>query len=118
MKPKLSLAIAAFLALTAVPAWALDWAGVVTRSKGQVLIERGSERVPAPAGTELRRGDRLVTGADGQALVRMKGSAPLNIGPRASVTLDRYIADEPQAEKALPPILQGLASFFAVNRRR
>jgi hypothetical protein len=121
MGRKLNLIVAAALVVTAAgPVHAQDdWVGLITRSTGTVLIERDGERLAAPAGTEVRRGDRLMTGANGQVNVRMKGSAPLNVGPRASVALDRYVVEEPLvAETPARPVLQGLASFFALNRHR
>jgi hypothetical protein len=49
----------------------------------------------------------------------MRRTAPLTLGPGNDMPVDRYAADEmPAVTKAPPPILQGLASYFAVNRQR
>jgi hypothetical protein len=49
----------------------------------------------------------------------MRRAAPLSVGPENDLTLDRYAADErPVVKRPAPAILQGLASFFAVNRQR
>jgi hypothetical protein len=61
----------------------------------------------------------VITGANSHASITMRRTAPLTLGPGNDVPIDRYGADDiPVLTKAPPPILQGLASYFAVNRQR
>jgi len=115
----LKVAFAALLALATTSVAAQDVIGVVKRAKGDVAIERAGARVPAAKGTELRRGDHLITSKDGYAYVDMRGAAPLAVGPEAYVTLDRFAGDENRtANRSAPRLLQSLASYFALNRQR
>lgn len=119
MKLKLRNAFAAALALTATCALAQEPIGVVKRSQGHVVIERAGVPIAPQHGTEVHRGDRLVTGADGSATISMRRAASISVGPHTAVALDRFAAeDKPIAERPAPRILQSLASFFAVNRQR
>jgi hypothetical protein len=119
VKPQLSVTLVTALTLLASMALAQETIGVVKRAKGHVAIERSGVQVPVIAGSELRRGDRLITGDNSYANLNMRRTAPLAVGPKNEVELDRYAAGAfPVVKRPAPPILQGLASFFAVNRQR
>ena len=90
----LGLALAALLAVATTCAAAQDVIGLVKRSKGDVTIERHGVRVPAVKGTEIYRGDHLITSRDAYAYVEMRGAAPLAVGPETDVALDRFAGDE------------------------
>ena len=107
------------LAMMAVPALAGDAIGVVKRSKGQVLIERGQALLKVAAGGKLFRGDRVQTGADGQISIIMRRGAWLTVGPAANVALDRYAPEaQPVAQRPVPLLLQTIASFLGIHRHR
>ena len=111
--------LASLLAVVGTAAWAEEPIGVIKRAKGDVRIERSGEHLPAAKGTLIQRGDRVITGPTASASVTMRRAAPITLGPGNDVVLDRFAADErPTVTKPAPPILQGLASFFAVNRQR
>ena len=118
MSAKLKVTLATVLALLAMPAVAQETIGVVKRSTGQVAIERDRVHISAPQGTELLKGDRIITGPDGYANISMRRAVQLNVGPDADILLDRFAAEGPFASKPAPAILKSLASFFAVNRQR
>ena len=59
-----------------------------------MLIERGAEQLLAGAGTEVLRGERLLTGADGYASVSMHRAASVSVGANSAVPLDRYAPEE------------------------
>ena len=114
-----NIAVAVALGLLSAPALAQEVIGVVKNSKGQVAIERAGVRVSPTRGTEVRKGDRLITGPDSHATITMRRAAPVSVGPENDVALDRYAAEDiPLVKRAAPAILQGLASFLAVNRQR
>ena len=111
--------LASLLAVVGGTALAEEPIGVIKRSKGDVRIERSGEHLPAGKGTLIQRGDRVITGPSGYASVTMRRTAPITLGPGNDVVLDRYAVDEqPVVKRPAPPILQGLASYFAVNRQR
>jgi hypothetical protein len=115
----MGLAVAAALALLAASAHAQQSIGVVKRSKGEVLVQRAGAQLPVAKGTELQRGDRLLTGRDGYAYIDIHGAAPIAIGPETSVGLDRFVPDEKRVtSRSAPRLLQGLASFLALSRHR
>ena len=119
MKATLRLALAAGFGLLAVSSYAQEVIGVVKSSKGDVVIERAGVQVKPERGTEVHKGDRLITGPRSYATVAMRRAAPVSIGPDNDVSLDRFAADEfPVVKRPAPAILQGLASFLAVNRQR
>lgn len=114
-----NVVLASMLAFAGGAALAEEPIGVIKRSKGDVRIERGGEHLPAGKGTLIQRGDRVITGTSGYASVTMRRTAPITLGPGNDVALDRYAVDEqPVVKRPAPPILQGLASYFAVNRQR
>jgi hypothetical protein len=113
MKPHLTIALAAVLALGAATATADDAIGVVKRAKGPVVIERGTQQLTAAPGVEVQRGDRVVTGPNGYASINLRGTAPVSVGPEADVGLDRFVADErPMVQRFMQPIIQGVASLM------
>ena len=116
MKSKLKIVLAAALALAAISAQAQDAIGVVKRSSGQVVIEREGVKLAPSTGTEILRGDRVITGSDGYANIKLHGAGPISVSPDADVGLDRWL---PAQAAANPPgLFQRLTSFIAVNRQR
>jgi hypothetical protein len=67
--------------------------GVVKISRGTANLERSGQRSPAPAGTRVRQGDTLVTGADGSLGVTFSDNSMLSIGPDSRLTIDRFTFD-------------------------
>jgi hypothetical protein len=106
------------LALAAAPAAAQDWVGIVKRASGEVVIERDGMNLTPTPGTEVMRGDRVITGANGYAQIRLRGAPPVSVSPGADVALDRFIPGTVIAERHEPGLFERLASFFAVNRNR
>ena len=116
---KVTCAAAVALALAATTSLAHVTIGVIKRSYGHVVLERGTHQIVPRAGTEILRGDRLITGDNGYASISMRRAASVSVGANSAVPLDRYAADAaPVVSKPAPRILQSLASFFAVNRQR
>jgi hypothetical protein len=115
----LSWMLALVVAMLAVSAHAQDSIGVVKRSKGEVLIERGGQQLPAPKGTVLLRGDRVLTGRDAYAYIEVPGATAVAIGPETKVSVDRYVPGERRVTyRSTPRLLQGLASYLVVSRHR
>src|SRR5688572_10023702 len=77
------------LALWATSGLCQDGIGVVKRAQGQAVIERSGTKLPAARGTQVRKGDRIVTGARGNVDITMRGGA-LSVGPQANVAVDRF----------------------------
>jgi hypothetical protein len=115
----LGLTVATGLGLLAASAYAQQSIGLVKRSKGEVLVERAGAQLRVAKGSELHRGDRLLTGRDGYAYIDIHGAAPIAVGPEMNVALDRFVRDERRVTtRSTPRLLQGLASFFTLNRHR
>lgn len=106
------------IALWAMPALSQDAIGVVKRAHGQAVIDRSGTKLPAVRGTQVRKGDRIITGAKANVDVTMRGGA-LSVGPNANVALGRFAPEEPQsAQSEMPSMLKGLVSWLSVNRSR
>ena len=93
-KATLIAATAALEITSSIAAGVEDSVAVFQRCHGSVQIERGETRISATAGDELYRGDRIITDADAYAEIRVRGAAPLLIGPSANVAVERFAADE------------------------
>ena len=112
-------AVASAFLLLAGTARAEDPIGVVKRAKGEVRIERAGVHIPAARGTLIQPGDRVITGPNGSASIALRRAAPVSVGPSVDMALDRFAAEErPLVKREAPAILQGLASYLAVNRQR
>lgn len=81
------------LALSCLPALARDEAGVVKISKGEVLIERDSQKQPAPVGTRIFASDRVLTGANGAVGITLNDNTLLSAGPNSTVDLNKFVFD-------------------------
>jgi hypothetical protein len=115
----LNVAVATALGLLTASSMANEVIGSIKSSKGHVVIERAGSQFTAVRGSEVFKGDRVITGADGVATIAMRRAAPVNIGPENDVPIDRFAAgDIPTVKRPAPAILQSLASFLAVNRQR
>ena len=118
MNKSFKLALATTFILWAGSALAQDVVGVIKRAHGPAVIERAGVQSPATRGTQLRKGDRILTGEKGNVDITMRGAA-MSVGPHAAVTLDHFASDPTQsAQNSVPPMLQGLASLLTLNRSR
>ena len=105
-------------ALWAMPALSQEAIGVIKRGHGQAVIDRSGTKLPAVRGTQIRKGDRIITGAKGSVDVTMRGGA-LSVGPQANVAVDRFAPEDTQsAQSPMPSMLKGLVSWLSVNRSR
>ena len=79
------------LALGAAPAWA-DIGQIKTR-KGQVMVDRQGQRLPAEVGMPLEAADVLRTGPDSAVGITMRDNSLLSAGPNSILTLQRFEFD-------------------------
>ena len=116
---KLSVVALAVVAAPTTRAALAEPIGVMKRVTGDVRIERSGQHIPARSGSLIQRGDRVITGPRASASVNMRLAAPITVEPGNDVILDRFASDEqPTIRRPAHPILQGLTSFFALNRQR
>ena len=76
--------------LIALPAFAVEQAGMIKVSKGAVHIERGAQKMPATVGTPVLTGDVVVTGADGSVGLTLRDNTLLSAGPKSRLSLDNF----------------------------
>ena len=93
MNKLIGAALALGLAITALPALAQDYAGVVKTARGTTTIERAGKQIAVAPGVQLQQGDRIVTGSNGYMGVTMRDDTLLTLGPGTTVSLDRYAFD-------------------------
>jgi hypothetical protein len=76
-------------ALVAGPVAAEDVAQIKV-ANGTVIVERGSQRLMAAAGTRLQQSDVLRTGINGSAGITFTDNTMMSVGPNSVIALDRY----------------------------
>ena len=68
-------------------------AGRIKVVKGQVIVQRAGQALPATPGLQLRAADEVRTGADGSVGITMSDNSTLSAGPNSVLALDRYSFD-------------------------
>ena len=84
--------IAAALLGLAASATAAD-IGTVKTAKGDVRLQRGSERLAVKVGTAVQASDVIVTGADGTAGITFTDASLVSVGPNSVFAIDKYRFD-------------------------
>jgi len=82
-----ALSLATLLATGIAAAAEPSLAGMVKRVSGSVSLERGDSRLPVSAGTLLRAGDRIITGATGGVGIVLADDTLVTAGPGSRVEL-------------------------------
>src|ERR1700674_4153614 len=66
-------------------------AGSFQSVSGQVQIQRaGGATIGAASGVGVNVGDRIITGANGHAVIILNDQSRLELGPASSITLDQF----------------------------
>jgi hypothetical protein len=86
-----TILLTAMLALAA-PAFADD-AGMVKVAKGDVHIQRGSERIAVAVGMAVQPSDVIMTGKDGSAGITFTDNSLVSLGPDSVFAIDKYRFD-------------------------
>jgi hypothetical protein len=71
------------------PAAANDIAQIKVAT-GTVIVERGSQRLMAAAGTRLQQSDVIRTGINGSVGITFTDNTMMSAGPNSAIALDRY----------------------------
>lgn len=75
------------------PAHAAGEIGVSVRAQGAGQLFRQGGLATLRAGYALFEADRIATGADGLAELRLNTDTTINLGPESEITIDRYLAE-------------------------
>lgn len=100
----------AFFGLLASAQQADAACGVVEVSKGNVRIQSGQTKKisTAAVGGKICSGDRVVTGADSRAKLKMEDGNELNISPESQIVIENYEYNQSQnKKKVLLNVLRG-----------
>ena len=89
---RLTLLLAAALALVALPAPAQD-VGLIKVASGSVQIERAGTKAKAQVGDAVRARDVVYTGADGSAGITFSDNSLMSFGPNTVFAIDKYSFD-------------------------
>jgi hypothetical protein len=68
-------------------------AGVIKVARGNVVLERGTQRHPAAVGSLVLVGDVVVTGPDGAVGITLRDNTLLSVGPDSTFSLKDYTFD-------------------------
>ncbi|HMS06232.1 MAG TPA: FecR family protein [Burkholderiaceae bacterium] len=77
-------------------------AGSVEKLSGQVQLVRGQQRAPLRQGGQVVEGDRIVTGAKSECVIRMTDASVISIRPHTDCLIDEYqftTTDSPEADE-------------------
>lgn len=80
-----------FAFLTCAAASAAEVAGMIKISRGEAMIERAGERLPATVGMSVLSTDRLRTGGDGALGVTLRDNTLLSAGPNSLIVIDKFV---------------------------
>ena len=83
-------AVLLFLAI-APASWAQAFAGTVKKVTGEVVLRRGTERMPVHEGLHLLPHDTLETPAGGSVGFILRDGTRVSMGASTSVEIDRYL---------------------------
>ena len=67
--------------------------GQIKTARGEVVIERNAQTLPANVGARLLAADVVRTGADGAVGIVMSDNSLLSAGPNSILSLDRFEFD-------------------------
>ena len=88
--------------------------GVVKVVKGQALVQRAGQSLPARDGMGLAEGDLLRTGPDGRLGVLLRDDTRLSLGPDSEIRIDRFAFAPAQGNLALVlRMLRGAATYVS-----
>jgi hypothetical protein len=92
-------------AIAAGPVVANDIAQIKV-ANGTVIVERGSQRLMAAAGTRLQQSDVVRTGINGSAGITFTDNTMMSIGPNSAIALDRYSFNSTTHEGRLDTVMR------------
>jgi hypothetical protein len=110
------LALAAALALFAVPAFAQQpvAAGRIKVVSGSAFIIRAGTVLPAQIGQAVFEADKVRTGSDGRLGITLKDDTRFSLGPGTEVHLDRFAYAPSQGKMALTlNVVRGIAAYVS-----
>ena len=87
---KLLVLAALGLGLLSAGQAAADEIAQIKTSSGNVVVERGSQRLAGAPGILLRQSDVLRTGIDGSVGITFTDNTVMSAGPNSVIALDRY----------------------------
>jgi hypothetical protein len=93
-------------ALAAGPVAANDIAQIKV-ANGTVIVERGSQRLMASAGTRLQQADVVRTGINGSAGITFTDNTLMSVGPNSVIAIDNYAFNSTTHEGRLDASMRG-----------
>ncbi len=73
------------------PATEKETIGVIRNASGTVTLARGTQVLPAAAGTRLLAEDVILTGKDGSAGIILRDNSSLSLGPDSRLVLEKFL---------------------------
>jgi hypothetical protein len=68
--------------------------GTITSIKGEVIIKRDFNTIPATVGMSLKEKDTILTQKDSRALLLFKDNTTIAVGKNSSFSIDEYLFDD------------------------
>ena len=86
-------------------------AGTVSELSGSVQIQRAGATIGAASGIGVDVGDRILTGANGRAVILLNDQSKLDIAPDSNITLDQFTVSGGAATTRIGLLSGGLRSL-------
>lgn len=84
---------ALFVLSSGMSVQAAENVGMVKVAKGQVIIERNGQKLPATVGSRVEVADRVRTGGDGSVGVTLRDNTLLSAGPNSLIVIEKFAFD-------------------------
>jgi len=81
-------------------------AGMIKSVKGDVVVERDGNRLPARLGATVLVSDTIVVGLDGSVGITLIDGTLLSAGPKSSLSLNKFFYDSTTSKGALDVTLK------------
>lgn len=114
LRKKIILSLLVVLLLAPLPAFAQDFVGGLRKVTGSGTIIRDGQQIIAKDGIRVKRGDKIITGANGALGVIFTDNTRISLGANSEININEYSFQPAQGTFGfLTELIQGTASYIS-----
>ncbi len=114
LRKKITLSFFVVLLLAPPALFAQDFVGGLRKVTGSGTIIRDGQQIIAKDGIRIKRGDKLITGANGALGVIFTDNTRISLGANSEINIDEYSFQPAQGTFAfLTELVHGTASYIS-----
>ena len=114
LRKKITLSFLVVLLLAPPALFAQDFVGGLRKVTGSGTIIRDGQQIIAKDGIRIKRGDKLITGANGALGVIFTDNTRISLGANSEMNIDQYSFQPAQGTFSfLTELVQGTASYIS-----